>query len=94
VETVATEDRGVVELLDAIRRHQVHLAGSGELAARRERRIADELRALVLDRLAKRADDFCSGPGFATVVRQVAEGSSDPDTAATRLIEGADRGEP
>jgi LAO/AO transport system kinase len=94
VETVATEDRGVAELLDAIRRHQVHLAASGELVVRREQRIADELRALVLDRLAKRADGFCSGPGFATVVRQVADGSSDPDTAATLLIEGADRGEP
>jgi LAO/AO transport system kinase len=94
VETVATEDRGVADLVDAIRRHRVHLAASGELVTRREQRIADELRALVLDRLAKRADDFCSGPGFATVVRQVADGSSDPDTAATLLIEGADRGEP
>ena len=66
----------------------------GELAERRERRIADELRALVLDRLSERADDFCSGPRFATVVRQVADGASDPYTAATLLSEGADRGEP
>ena len=53
-------------------RHRAHLDASGELAARRERRIADELRALVLDALTKQADDFCSGPRFATVVRQVA----------------------
>ena len=94
VETVATEDRGVDELLGAVRRHHQHLAASGELAERRERRIADELRALVLDRLSERADDFCSGPRFATVVRQVADGASDPYTAATLLSEGADRGEP
>jgi LAO/AO transport system kinase len=93
VETVATEDLGVDELLGAIRRHHEHLAGSGELAERRERRVADELRALVLDRLSDRADDFCSGPRFATVVRQVADGASDPYTAATLLSEGADRGE-
>jgi LAO/AO transport system kinase len=93
LETVATEDRGVDALLDAVRRHHEHLVGSGELAERRERRIADELRALVLDRLSERADDFCSGPRFATVVRQVAGGTSDPYTAATLLTEGADRGE-
>jgi LAO/AO transport system kinase len=94
VETVATEDRGVDDLLGAIRRHHQHLSASGELVERRERRIADELRALVLDRLSERADDFCSGPRFATVVRQVADGASDPYTAATLLSEGADRGEP
>jgi len=93
VETVATEDRGIDELLGSVRRHREHLEGSGELAARREQRIAHELRALVLDRLAKQADDFCSGPRFATVVRQVADGTSDPYTAATLLSDGADRGE-
>ena len=94
VETVATEDRGVGELLDALGAHRRHLEASGELAQRREQRIRDELRALVLDRFAKRADDVCSGEGFATVVRDVADGVSDPYTAATFLSEGADfRGE-
>ena len=69
-----------------------NLEGSGELAQRRERRIADEIRALVLDRLIKQADDFCSGTRFATVVRGVADGESDPYTAATLLTEGGDGG--
>jgi len=94
IETVAIEDRGVAELLEALGAHRRHLEASGELARRREQRIADELRALVLDRLAKRADDVCSGERFATVVRDVADGASDPYTAATFLSEGADfRGE-
>ena len=94
VETVATEDRGVADLLAALRAHRHHLEVSGELSQRRERRITDELRALVLDRLVKRADDVCSGERFATVVRDVADGTSDPYTAATLLSEGADfRGE-
>jgi LAO/AO transport system kinase len=92
LETVATEDRGVDQLLAAVRDHRDHLVASGELFSRRERRIADEVRALVLDQFAKRADDSCSGPRFATVVRQVADGTSDPYTAATLLTEGADRG--
>jgi LAO/AO transport system kinase len=90
LETVATDDRGVGELLDAVQRHRTHLIASGLLASLRERRIADEIRALVLDQLTKRADDFCSGPSFATLVRQVAEGASDPYTAATILSDGAD----
>ncbi len=94
VETVATEDRGIGELRDAIRTHRDHLVASGELIERRERRIADEIRALVLDRLLAQADDACSGERFATVVREVADGTSDPYTAATDLSDGADsRGE-
>jgi LAO/AO transport system kinase len=95
IETVATEDRGIAELLDALGAHRRHLETSGELEQRREQRIADEVRALVLDRLAKRADDVCSGETFATLVRDVADGTSDPYTAATFLSDGADfRGEP
>jgi len=93
LETVAPADRGVDALLDAIGRHRTVAEGSGELAVRRERRIADEIHGLVLDRLIKQADDFCSGARFATVVRRVADGESDPYTAATLLTEGGDGGE-
>jgi LAO/AO transport system kinase len=92
VETVATEDRGIDAVLDAVERHRGALEASGALVDRRERRIADEVRALVLDQLIKRADDFSSGDRFATVVREVADGLSDPYTAATLLLEGDDEG--
>jgi LAO/AO transport system kinase len=90
--TVATRDEGVDALLEAVERHRAAAEASGELAERRERRIADEIRGLVLDRFIKQADDFVSGTRFATVVRQVADGVSDPYTAATLLVEGADGG--
>jgi LAO/AO transport system kinase len=92
LETVATDDRGVDALLDAISDHRGASTASGDLAARREQRIADEVRALVFDQFIKRADDFCSGTRFATVVRRVADGESDPYTAATLLTEGGDGG--
>jgi LAO/AO transport system kinase len=93
VETVATTGRGVAGLLAAIVGHREASEVSGELAERRERRIADEIRALVLERLIERTEVFCSGSAFATVVRRVADGESDPYTAATLLTEGADGGE-
>jgi len=92
VETVATDDRGVDALVDAIQGHRSASTASTDPSARRERRIADEIRGLVLDRLIKQADDFCSGARFATVVRRVADGESDLYTAATLLTEGADGG--
>jgi len=92
LETVATDGRGIDTLVQAIEGHRAELMTSGELANRRERRIADEIRALMVDQFIKRADDFCSGEAFATVVRGVADGSSDPYTAATRLTQGADGG--
>ena len=93
LETVATSQRGIDALAEAIGRHRAALEDSRELVQRREQRIADEIRALVLDRLIKQADDFCSGIRFATVVRRVADGISDPYTAATLLTEGDDGGE-
>jgi LAO/AO transport system kinase len=92
LQTVATADRGVDDLLQAIGRHRAAAEASGESARRRERRIAEEIRSVVLDQLIKQADGFCSGSRFATVVRGVADGESDPYTAATLLLEGDDGG--
>lgn len=97
VETVATTGRGTDELLTAISEHRAHLEVTGGLATRRRRRVADELRALVVETALAEAAAVCDGPGFATVSEQVADGDLDLYTAATRLQEqlrheGADRG--
>ena len=86
VATVATEGRGLDELVDAIAAHRRHLASSGELVERRELRVRDELRAIVLEWVAKQADVICSGPRFDSVAARVADGVIDPYTAATELV--------
>jgi LAO/AO transport system kinase len=86
VRTVATSGEGVDELLDALRAHHRHLEASGELHARRELRVRDELRALVLERLGEQVDAICSGPRFDSVVRRVAQRGTDPYTAAAELL--------
>jgi LAO/AO transport system kinase len=91
VETVATRGEGTDELVAAILSHREHLEASGELAARRERRAADEVRALVVEAALARAGTACGGPDFATVCARVVAGDLDPYTAAT-LLEGADIG--
>ena len=67
-------------------RHRRHLEESGGLALRRELRVRDELRGIVLEWVAKRADAICSGPRFDSVAARVAAGVVDPYTAATELV--------
>jgi LAO/AO transport system kinase len=86
VTTVATEGRGIDELIDAVRAHRRHLEATGEVRTRREARVRDELRAIVLEGLTKRADDICSGAQFDSVCARVAAGILDPYTAATELL--------
>jgi LAO/AO transport system kinase len=86
VQTVAIEDRGLDDLLAAIRAHRTHLEASGELDLRRERRVGDELRGIIIERLTKQVDDMCSGLLFGNLLRKVAAGTLDPYDAAAELV--------
>jgi LAO/AO transport system kinase len=94
VETVATEGRGVDALRHAIGEHREYLVATGELARRRERRVQEELRGIILESALAGVENVCHGERFATVVGQVARGDLDLYTAATVLRDGVDvRGE-
>jgi LAO/AO transport system kinase len=86
VRTVATTGDGVDELWDAVGRHRVHLEADGRLARRRRDRLAAELRAIVAERLARRADAICAGPDFDALVDAVAARTKDPYDAADALL--------
>jgi LAO/AO transport system kinase len=86
VETVATESRGVDELWAAIGAHRVHLEAGGGLAQQREQRLRDELRAIVIERLARGVDDVCAGEQFDEVVARVMARELDPHAAAELLL--------
>lgn len=86
VETVATESRGVDELWEAVQSHRRHLEEAGELTQQREQRLRDELRMIVLERLARGVDDVCSGEQFDEVVARVMARELDPHAAADLLL--------
>jgi LAO/AO transport system kinase len=86
IETVATDGTGIEALFDAIACHRAHLESGDRLAGRRAARLADELRAIVLERLARRTDDVCSGPRFDALVARVAAREVDPYTAADEML--------
>ncbi len=88
LQTVATEDRGVPELWDALKRHWEHLETSGELAMRRRRRVETEVVELVERELRRRLRaQLEAGGELAGVLDAARSGELDPHTAAARIIE-------
>ncbi|MGX4732426.1 methylmalonyl Co-A mutase-associated GTPase MeaB [Kitasatospora griseola] len=86
VKTVAARGEGVDELVDALEKHHGWLAETGELAARRRRRAAQEVEAITLAALRARIGDLRGDRHLDALAGQVAEGALDPYTAADRLV--------
>ncbi|MFJ5923446.1 methylmalonyl Co-A mutase-associated GTPase MeaB [Kitasatospora sp. NPDC092948] len=86
VKTVAARGEGVDELVEALEKHHSWLAETGELAARRRRRAAQEVEAITLAALRARIGDLRGDRHLDVLAGQVADGSLDPYTAADRLV--------
>ena len=85
--TVAAKGEGVEALWEAVNEHRRHLEADGELRQRRERRLRDELREIVVRRLEQRAEAALEGPAFAGLEADLFARKLDPYTAAERLLE-------
>ena len=87
VETVATRDEGLNELWEAIRDHRRRSTDSGERARRREARVDDEMRRVLVARLIERAGAMGEDPRWASARRAVLDGTVDPWAATDALID-------
>jgi LAO/AO transport system kinase len=86
VQTIATRGEGVDELWSAVGEHRAFQQRTGQLARRREDRLRDELRAIVLMRLRDQVDSTLTGDRFEKLVGQVAARELDPYAAAQELL--------
>ena len=86
VKTVASKGEGFEELWDAILSHRAFLESDGRLAARRTKRIHEELRAIVVASLYERAGDLLSGERFDKLAAAVEAREVDPYSAAESLL--------
>jgi LAO/AO transport system kinase len=86
VRTVATDGDGIDALWDAILSHRAHLEETGELARRRHGRLRDEVRAIVLARLAVEVDERSAGDAFDALLARVDAREIDPYAAAEALL--------
>jgi LAO/AO transport system kinase len=86
VPAVATDGLGIDELWSAVEAHREHITGRGLLDERRERRMRDELRQIVVQRLDVRAKELCTGTSYDELESQVLARRVDPWTASDQLL--------
>jgi LAO/AO transport system kinase len=82
---IAVDGEGVDDLWMAIERHRAHLEASGELDARRERRLRAEVAARVASALERRVDEVLDAdPALASAL---AERRADPYVTARSVLD-------
>jgi LAO/AO transport system kinase len=87
VKTVAAQKIGIDEVMEALDKHRAHIEENGELARRRERRVADEIETIALATLRARLGHLGGREGVLALARDVMAGRTDPYAAADRLVE-------
>lgn len=83
---VAVDGTGIDDIVTAVDRHRRHALDSGQWQARRRRRAAAEISALVLAQLQARLGDVSSGARLDALATDVVAGATDPYTAADTLL--------
>ncbi len=86
--TVATEGKGIVELIGHIAAHAEHLRRSGEWAARERARLRSEVEALLQKALMARFRAAVPQAKFEAVLQRVHERSLSPWEAVQLLVDG------
>ncbi|SOD59306.1 LAO/AO transport system kinase [Streptomyces zhaozhouensis] len=88
VRTVAARGEGVDELVEALEKHHGWLVEHDALAARRERRAANEVESIALTALRARMDALRGDQRLGALATRVRDGELDPYAAADLLVEG------
>jgi len=89
VKTVATENQGIAELGQAIRRHYQHLQATGELAVRDRARLRSEVDLLLRETLVARWQARVSGDAYEHVLEKVLARQLSPGQAVAALTHNA-----
>ncbi|CAB4816556.1 MAG: methylmalonyl Co-A mutase-associated GTPase MeaB [Actinobacteria bacterium] len=88
IPTVASQNDGIETFWAAVTEHREHITASGELQKRRQRRLRDELREIIVRRLEIRARDICTGDCWDRLEDGVAARQVDPWGAADEMLRG------
>jgi LAO/AO transport system kinase len=86
IPTVANSSEGVAALWQAVLDHRTYADKSGLLEQRRERRLRDELRGIVVSRLDARARQLSAGRDYERLEADVLGRRLDPWSAADEML--------
>ncbi len=88
VTTVGTTGEGADGLWHAIDEHRQHATADGSLAKRRDQRLRNELRAIIVRRLEHRAREICTGDRWEEIQSEMLSRSRDPWASADEMLHG------
>jgi len=88
IPTVASQNEGIDRFWAAVSEHREHITASGELERRRERRLREELREIIVRRLEMRAREICTGDRWDELEVGVSQRKVDPWHAADEMLRG------
>jgi LAO/AO transport system kinase len=88
VSTVASEHKGIDEVVEALDKHHAWLEGAGVLRRRRLARARDEIEAIAVTALRERIGDLHGDQRLDALAARVLSGECDPYTAADELLRG------
>ncbi len=91
VRTVATDEQGIDELLNAIEGHRVHLAQTDHMASLERQHIEIELHDRLREALMARLLKAIPGTVIADLIRRVQAREMDPHVAVCQLLEQQDQ---
>lgn len=87
VETVATEDEGVFDLIDTLQAHADWLDETGQREARAQTRTAEEIRTILRDDAsALLEEEIADRGGIDHLARRVIDGETDPYSLADEIM--------
>ncbi len=88
IKTVASDGRGIPELLEAIERHRAHVEETGTLDERRARNLRSEVLGLAAARMRRELElRIAEDESVARLLERVVRRETDPATAAAELLE-------
>ncbi|MDO5741202.1 MAG: methylmalonyl Co-A mutase-associated GTPase MeaB [Ornithinimicrobium sp.] len=87
IKTIADQNQGGDEVIEAIDKHWVWMSERGELTRRRRVRATREVEAIALAQLRSRMGGLSGDGVLAEAVGEVLEGRLDPYAAADRVVE-------
>ncbi len=85
LKTSIVKEQGIVELVDAIARHQVYLNESGTLAQRAERQMRSEIQNLIFQSVFQILQDRVSAEEWHMLLEDVSKKERDPYSVASEL---------
>ena len=86
--TVASQNEGIEGFWATVTEHREHITANGELQKRRQRRLREELREIIVRRLEMRAREICTGDRWDELEGGVAARQVDPWGAADEMLKG------